>query len=264
MPTVSVSIITYNQAPFIARAIESVLAQETDFPVEIHIGDDCSTDGTQEILKRYRDRFPKQITLHLHETKGEGVPGRVNNVTNLRACQGDFVAMLDGDDYWCDPGKLQRQVSLLRARPELSAVAHDCALFNERENRIEPTTLYQRLAGAVPSAGRDITARELLTPLVFHVSSFCFRRRCLEAFPDWFMEVPAADAALILLLGTKGPIHFETSVSSVYRIHDGGVFGQLSREERTRFSLDSWAYFLAHVPEARSRRSSSASVTTGA
>jgi glycosyltransferase involved in cell wall biosynthesis len=254
MPKVSVSIITYNQAPFVAEAIESVLAQETDFDVEILIGDDCSTDGTQEILTTYQASYPDRIFLRLHPEKGAGVPGRINNVTNLRACRGRFVAMLDGDDFWCDRGKLKRQVSLLEARPEISACAHDSAIFDQVLGRRRRKSFYERNMGRPAPERIEFGQANLMTPLLFQTSSFCFRRSMLDPFPDWFMEVPAADAALFLILAGKGPILYEGRISSVYRMHGKSVISRLSRSERSRFVTESWDYFFEHVPATRTRK----------
>ena len=102
-PLVSISMLTFNAAAFIEEAIDSVLMQEVNFVVELIIGDDCSTDGTQDILRRYRDRHPHLIQLHLHEVRGAGVAGRVNTMHNLAHCTGKYVAMLDGDDKWIRP-----------------------------------------------------------------------------------------------------------------------------------------------------------------
>ena len=92
--------ITYQHERYIGRAIESVLQQRVDFPYEIIIGDDFSTDGTREILRQYQQQYSDIIQLVLHPRRYDNVPGRINNITNLYACRGQYVAMLDGDDCW--------------------------------------------------------------------------------------------------------------------------------------------------------------------
>jgi len=136
-PKVSVSILTYNQRNLIGKAIDSVLMQEVDFPYEIIIGDDCSSDGTQEILKDYQRRYPHIIQLVLHPRRYDDVPGRTNNITNLYACRGEYIAMLDGDDYWISEDKLQRQVDFLDENPEYVMTFHD-ALIISATNAFEP------------------------------------------------------------------------------------------------------------------------------
>ncbi|OYW17265.1 MAG: hypothetical protein B7Z54_08515, partial [Sphingobacteriales bacterium 12-47-4] len=121
----SVCLQTFQQAAFIRQAIDSVLAQETDFPFEILIGEDDSTDGTREICREYVQRFPDRIRLFLrHESEKiyiNGVKtGRFNFLSNLQAARGKYIALLDGDDYWPDTRKLQKQVEALEKNPSLS------------------------------------------------------------------------------------------------------------------------------------------------
>src|SRR5690606_9560707 len=121
--TVSVWMITYNHCAYIEQALDSVLCQETDFPFEIVIGDDCSTDGTREVLLRYASSNPARIRLILHE-RNVGMIANQNAVFD--ACSGEFIAMLEGDDYWTDSSKLQRQVDAMRENPECHVSFHPC------------------------------------------------------------------------------------------------------------------------------------------
>ena len=136
-PKVSAIIITYNHVRFIAQAIESVLLQEVDFPVEIIIGDDCSTDGTRELVKAYAEKYPNVIRalLPAHNL------GMGKNFRALyTACNGEFIALMDGDDYWSDPRKLQKQVAFMEHNPEFSmcgtAVSDVVMLANGQEETI--------------------------------------------------------------------------------------------------------------------------------
>ena len=113
-PTVSVHMITYNHEKFIAQAIESVLMQETDFPVELIIGEDCSSDSTRRIVEEYVRKYPNVIKAFLHE-QNVGMANNSDAVGN--ACRGQYKAFLEGDDYWTHPKKLQKQVQLMEANP---------------------------------------------------------------------------------------------------------------------------------------------------
>ncbi len=110
---------TYNQAPFIAEAIESCLMQKTDFGFEIIIGDDFSTDGTKEICEEYAIKYPEKIKLLARRIGDEYWQkrqklGRLYNFVDIiENCNGKYIALLDGDDYWIDPLKLQKQVDFL-------------------------------------------------------------------------------------------------------------------------------------------------------
>ena len=116
-PLVSVFMITYNHEKFIAQAIEGVLMQKTNFPFELIIGEDCSTDRTREIVVDYAQRFPEIIKPILHE-KNVGMKSNMN--TCMQACSGKYTAICEGDDYWIDSLKLQKQVGFLEAHSDFS------------------------------------------------------------------------------------------------------------------------------------------------
>lgn len=125
---VSVSMITYNHEAFIAQAIEGVLMQQTNFPFELIIGEDCSTDNTRDICIKYRDTYPSVIRLRLPE-KNLGV--KENAKENDHACSGKYIAYCEGDDYWIDPLKLQKQVDFLEQHPQHDACCHRYLIFDE-------------------------------------------------------------------------------------------------------------------------------------
>ncbi len=116
---VSIFMLTYNQREFIAQAIESVLMQETSFTYQLVIGEDKSTDGTREICKDYAAKYPTKIKLNLNE-KNLGLGA--NYVKTYAECTGKYVAICDGDDYWTDPCKLQKQVDFLIKNPGYTIV----------------------------------------------------------------------------------------------------------------------------------------------
>lgn len=131
-PLVSVGILVYNQKKYIKNAIESILRQEVDFNFEIVIADDGSTDGTREILKDYANRYPDLIRLILQEKN----VGLVENSKCLkRACRGKYRATQEGDDFWIDPNRLQRQVEFLENNPEYVAVCGDLLAADENGRR---------------------------------------------------------------------------------------------------------------------------------
>src|SRR4051794_11773039 len=122
----TVAMITYNHEPFIAQALDSILMQQVSFDHEILIGEDCSTDRTREIVRAYRQRYPDKIRLQLPETNR----GMMQNfVAVLAAARGDYVALLEGDDYWTAPDKLARQVAYLDAHPECAICFHDALML---------------------------------------------------------------------------------------------------------------------------------------
>jgi hypothetical protein len=122
-PLISVSMITYNHAPYIARAIEGVLMQQTDFAYELVIGEDCSTDGTREIVFRYAQLNPDVIRV---VTAEKNVGANQNGRRTLAACRGTYIAWCEGDDYWHRRDKLQLQVAYLEANRDCGFVYSDC------------------------------------------------------------------------------------------------------------------------------------------
>ena len=204
-PQVSVSIITYNHREYIARAIDSVLQQECDFPYEIIVGDDCSTDGTQDILRDYQQRYPERIHLILHPTRYEGIPGRLNNITNLYACRGQYIAMLDGDDYWISPDKLQRQVSFLDQHPDYVLTFHDTLFVSDDPNFKEH---YQSETHDKLKPGATYTYSDVVAGWFMQTSTLLYRNGLIGEFPDWFWYVYSADYAIQLLVAQHGKIRY--------------------------------------------------------
>lgn len=133
----SVIMTTYNHARYLAEAIESVLMQRTSFVVELVIGEDRSTDNTRAIAKEYVERFPERIRLI---TSAENVGMRANYRRTIEAARGRYIAMLDGDDYFTDPDKLQQQVDMLESDTSLGM----CYTRSERIDERGGVTIYPR------------------------------------------------------------------------------------------------------------------------
>ena len=203
-PKVSVSLITYNHREYIGQAIESVLKQRVDFTYEIIIGDDCSSDGTQEILREYQQQYPDLIHLILHPERYRGVPGRLNNITNLYTCRGQYVAMLDGDDCWTSEDKLQQQVDFLDQHPDYSFTFHDAIIQSAHQTFDDFLCSQQSQIFQTDNTFtlEDVIAKSSFAP----TSSIVFRNGLIGKFPDWFWRIVSADYALQLLLADRGKI----------------------------------------------------------
>ncbi len=130
----SVIFITYNHVKYVKRALESVLAQETDFPYEVVVGDDCSNDGTQDILKEIAKDHPN-VRLFLRSENTGGHP-TLNVYETTKRCTGEYLAYLEGDDYWTDTHKLQKQISFLEAHSEYIACTHAIRMVDADNNDI--------------------------------------------------------------------------------------------------------------------------------
>lgn len=222
-PLVTVSLITYNHARFIGQAVESVLAQRTDFPFELVIGEDESTDGTREIVKRYAEAHPGKIRLHLHSRASNisygGKPtGRHNYVNNIRSARGKYIATLDGDDYWTDPQKLQLQVDRLESAPDCAICFHRTRVVDENDN---PLDVPPNVRTPQPTFS---LADYLDLRFLPGACTVMFRRNLFGDFPDWYFQCPVGDFPMHVMNASRGAFAFIDRVMAVYRIHPGGIW----------------------------------------
>jgi len=237
-PLVSVCIITYNQAEYIEEAVDSVLEQQVDFEYELIIGDDCSTDGTREILKRYQCAHPDRIRLNLHDEHYDGIPARKNMVTNLESARGKYVALLDGDDYWISPDKLQRQTEFLEAHPGVSLSSHDSLIVLEgkaaedsygRSGKVYESELHP----SAMSEDRYLDVNEVINQKTDEGESFSipagsmvFRRQFFDPVPDWYWKVWYGDRVMQMYCASHGPVYYHSDLKSCYRRNEGSVMIQ--------------------------------------
>jgi len=212
---VSVSMITYNHEPYIAQAIESVLSQQLDHPYELVIGEDCSTDRTGEIVRSYHREHPDRIRM-LPNERNLGI--MKNWVRTLRACRGEYVALLDGDDFWTSPRKLDKQIALLDRCPDLAQSCHVC--LEVHEDGCRPPHEW-------PAKNKRprYTLSDLVRGPICNSSSLVFRRRVVDELPDWFVDAPVGDWTIQVLSALHGDVGFIDEVMSQHRNHAGGVYG---------------------------------------
>jgi len=219
---VSIHIITYNHASFISQALDSALAQQTNFPYEIVVGEDCSTDHTRSILIEYMRAHPNQINGLLHH-RNLGRRGENNFLTTLQSCCGEYVAFLEGDDYWIDSTKLQFQVDFLDKNPHLSGCFHDALIVDKFGQNLGPQ--WQRNYNC-PNSGLANTFNQADCLSLYSTYPNCtlvVRRKYLEHLPLWFLESPN-DFAMDLLITGSGDLAYLPRTVGVYRIHSGGIW----------------------------------------
>lgn len=227
LPLVSVSLTTYNHAPYIAATLESMLSQKTTFPFEICIGEDDSSDETREICKQYAEQHPDIIRLFLRDRKDmipyNGRPsGRYNYKETLQACRGKYIATCDGDDYWCSPHKLQTQADFLEGHPDFSI----CFIGSKKLKRGR----FRRANRHVP--GKVTGLADIVKRVYMPTASVMFRNGCFDDLNEWFEKVPYMDHLLFCMAARYGKIRFIKQVMSVYRMHDTGVWSSQSQQNR--------------------------------
>jgi glycosyltransferase involved in cell wall biosynthesis len=219
---VSVCITTYNHRPFIAQALDGVLSQQTDFDFEILLGEDDSSDGTRQIALDYAARYPDRIRLFLHDRKDvlyiDGRPtGRRNFVYNIEQARGEYVALLDGDDYWTDSRKLQKQADFLDRHPETAICFHAA----QGMNQVDPSRDY-----VLRPPGRQsfYTLQDLLRENIVPSCTSMFRRGLFGAIPDWFYKTSVGDWPLHVLNAMQGNLGYLDEIMAAYRIHSNGIW----------------------------------------
>lgn len=227
-PTVSVCCITYNHEQFIIQAIESFLLQQTDFDCEMVIGEDCSTDSTRAVVQEYERRYPGRIRV-LTPDVNLGIMS--NLIATMAACQGEYIAFLEGDDYWIDSTKLQRQVNTLRANLNCSFCFHDAEIFYETEPFKSTVIFSQHVAAhALPPPTSECVPL-LFTQLdlaragwIAPSASLLFRATSLpRPLPAWFVGVFSGDYTLHLLSARRGAAIYLPRIMSRYRLHKNSI-----------------------------------------
>ena len=207
-PKVSICMISYNHGKFIAQAIDSILSQEVDFPIELVIGDDCSTDDTFRICEDFARRDLRVRLLSRERNLGV-MP---NFSRSLAACQGEYVAVCEGDDYWTDPRKLSKQVAFLDAHPDYAGAAHQSdVLIKEKVAR--------KFKHGVAST---LTTGDLTYGRLFHTASVMFRRPVVDVVCRAPL-VLSGDRLLNFCISFLGKIHYSEETMCAYRLHGAGM-----------------------------------------
>lgn len=212
---VAVEMITYNHGKFIRQAIESIMCQETNFKYCLYIWEDCSTDDTAKICLELKEKYPDKIVLNLNaQNMGVGANAKALHEAGQNS-GARYIALCDGDDYWINPHKLQTQVDIMEANPELSLCSHGTyklldgtltPVVNPFEDDQQWTTV-------------DMLTKEWFTMTV----SLLFRRSMMNISEKWVLETSNGDMALILMASLNGnAIHLKEPMA-VYRVHSTSI-----------------------------------------
>lgn len=223
VPTVSVLMITYNHERFIRQAIESVFMQHVEFPIELVIGEDCSTDATRSVIEHACALAPICVRL-LTSKKNVGMHGNFRRVANCAT--GRFVAILEGDDYWTSPDKLAIQVSYLCDHAETVGIAHRAeVVFDENTPTEQRAQWPDRFIPVDPAA--QLTVQKIIRfDIMVPTASLVMQRSIVEDLPPWLDTLPMIDWYLSLRCALKGPLIMLPGVMSVYRIVRNGAVGK--------------------------------------
>jgi glycosyltransferase involved in cell wall biosynthesis len=219
----SVLVITYNHAQFIAQALTSALEQRVNFEYEIVVGEDCSTDTTREILADFCYRYPGRIVPLFRDQNIGALP---NLAATLAACRGQYIAFLEGDDYWTRDDKLQRQVDILDEHSGTAICCHRVELLDEKGIAELGSSVYPTMdCGAY-------SIRDLLKSNFVMTCSAVLRKDFIGTLPAWFAQMALGDWPLFALAATHGNIVLLDDVMAAYRAHPDGIWSSRPKQYR--------------------------------
>jgi len=243
-PIVSICCITYNHEDYIEDALEGFLIQETDSPFEILIHDDASTDRTAEIIREYQSAYPKLIKPIYQENNQYSLGKAMNPNFNYPRAKGEYIALCEGDDYWADANKLQKQVDYLQQHKNYAMCSHSVRF--EFDGIVEKRKNYKSKA-IVDADFEYILSHGLFIAL----NSIVFRRSLFDK-PKWLDGLPGGHKALIYILTAKGKNHHFMDQMAVKRRNPGGLTiknkteRQKSYYQRNIFLLENLKVYLNH------------------
>lgn len=221
---VSIVCITYNHEPYLRQALEGFLMQETDFPVEIILAEDCSTDGTRSICEEYAEKYPDTIN---YIWSGNNVGAVENEARAIRAAKGKYIALCEGDDYWTDPLKLQKQVDFMEAHPGYSVTFHRYKIHYEDTDTWENDNAEKLFMGS-DIEGLDITMEQSLNVWLTQYLTAVFRRDCYDfTWADkyqWYR-----DSHMFYHLMTCGKAYLFAFEGGVYRKTGNGIYTNMDQ-----------------------------------
>lgn len=224
---VSVAMVAYNHEKFLAQALDSVLAQQVDFDYEIVLGEDCSTDNTRDIARQYQADHPDRIRLILRE---KNVGAWQNNEEVLDACRGEYIAFLEGDDFWIHPEKLRRQTAYMDAHPNCAVSGHRVRVWPSDEPESAPRENWTICPPEMPAV---LPFNYLIKHYMLYTAATMIRSKFRRPLPDWSQHVLNGDFVRDLLSSAGHDVGFLNDVMATYRVHSGGFWnGKTARVRR--------------------------------
>lgn len=221
LPKVSVWMITYNHEKYIEQAVESVMMQ--DYPnLELVIGEDYSTDRTREILLNLRDKYPDKIKLILHK---ENVGMIKNEIITRNECDGEYIAYLDGDDYWIDPQKISKQYDFLSKNSEYIMCFHQTKVINES------TLSFPEYLLSSSNKRTEFSIEDIISGLFLQIGTMMSKNIPVD-YIDWRENIKYGDRYIYLMLARHGKIKYFNECMAAYRVHPGGVWSTHHQNNR--------------------------------
>lgn len=235
---VSICCLVYNHEPFLRECFEGFVMQKTTFPIEVLVHDDASTDHSAEIIREYTAKYPN-IFKPIYQTENQyskEVP--ISATYQFSRAQGKYIAMCEGDDYWTDPLKLQKQVDFLESDTDekYALCFHNTMFVDEKGKELDGNNCRKA----------DLTQEDLMKICHPHTQTLMFRKSMYNKEHDVFLranQVVSGDAVLNFLLGKHGAGKYLPTVGhSCYRIHSGGIWSSQSELQQKQYSYNLFAF----------------------
>lgn len=261
-PIVSICCITYNHKDYIQDALEGFLMQETNFPFEIIIHDDASTDGTAKIVRAYEKKYP-HLVKGIYQKENQYSQGVRPSPTYVwPSARGKYIALCEGDDYWTDPLKLQKQRAFMRKNEDCTLCFHATKFLHETE----PEKDFVYKPDNIPDDYRfTVESAIIIGGGLVPTSSMFFKRDSIRELPEWLLNAPVGDTPLLLFLASMGYLGYIDEIMSAYRRDAPGSWSESMKEldnikkhYRGKFKMwnafDEWADFQYHNYIAAKKR----------
>ena len=232
--SVAVFMVTYNHEKYIRQAVKSIVAQKTNFPYKLFIGEDCSTDNTRAVCIELQQKYPEKIELLLHE-KNMGALKNAYQVYQACIEYGKYTAICEGDDYWTDENKLQKQVDFLEQNPDFNICCHRAMYLNEKSRVLKtPKALQQSVFAQEDVANHNFV--QTLTEV--------FRNSAWKGLSEEYFNSISGDYFINMMLTESGKIKYLPDVMAVYRQHETGSWHSLGAIKGIQNTLTVLNYYL--------------------
>ena len=225
-PVVSFACVTYMHASYILDTLYGFVKQQTNFPFEIVCYDDCSSDGTREIIQAFASRYPKIVRTVFPKKNQRSLGIKPLFDILIPLCRGRYIAACEGDDYWSDPQKIQKQADFLERHMEYSVTTHSIANIDSDGELLDLDWLpaFYR---------RDFTEQEVRTVWCSVQIQAMMFRNVIQEMPLEMKKAPTGDVFFSSIIGCHGKSKYLPDIKpSMYRQHNGGVFSTLSDSDR--------------------------------
>ncbi|WP_099467024.1 glycosyltransferase [Konateibacter massiliensis] len=223
---ISVCCITYNHEEYIKDTLEGILCQKFDKTYEIIIHDDASNDGTVEILKKYQRKYPDKIKLLLEE-ENQYQYGKKMFYEDIKIAEGKYIALCEGDDYWCDENKLQKQYDFMEKNTEISYLCHGAYMEVYGNKKQEELRAFD--------CERMIELEAVLEKgWIFPTASLFLRRSCFSTVSKFYLGAPIEDEPIKLLCLSRGKGFYMNSLMCVYRKNHPGSWNKVVKHDKEK------------------------------